>query len=93
MITVIMLDLSVAFDMIDEPILLRSLGIKDNLGKVVPQRVSVADKTSPDLRLYFGVQQGSVLGKKNYCMYSKPISGGIKRKHCLHTNTVVFHNV
>jgi hypothetical protein len=40
--------------------------------------VSVTDKTSPNLGLLFGVPQGSVLGPKNYCMYTKPVDEIIK---------------
>ena len=39
------------------------------------QYVSVADKTY----LYFGVPQGSVLGPKNYCMYTKRVGEISKR--------------
>jgi len=31
--------------------------------------VAVADRTSPDAGLHFGIQQETVLGTKNYCMY------------------------
>ena len=80
MVVLIMLDLSAAFDVIDHPMLLKrlefSFGIK---GKVLTsvmsyltdrtRRVSVVDKTSPDVLLYFRVSQGSILRPKNYCMY------------------------
>ena len=39
----------------------------------------MADKTSPDVGLLFGVPHGSVLGPKNYCMYTKPVSEISKR--------------
>jgi len=46
----------------------------------------VADKTSPDTGLLFGVPQGSILGPKNYGMYTKPVGEIIKRHnikyHC-----------
>jgi len=53
-----------------------------NLGKVHPwrqKRVSVANKTSPDVGFQFGIPQGSILGLKNYCMYTKLVREIIKR--------------
>ena len=75
MTTLIMHDLSAAFDVIDHPILLKrlafSLGFK---GKALTwlksyivnrtQFVSEADKTPPDL--VSGVSHGFVLGPRNY---------------------------
>jgi len=85
-----MLNLYAAFDVMDYPILLKrlefSFGIKEKAVTWVKSYltdstrcVSVADKTSPDVGLLFGVSQGSVLGPKNYCMYTKPVSDIIKR--------------
>jgi len=76
--------------MIDHPIILKhlefSFGIQKNALTWVKlylanrtQCVSVANKTSPDVGLLFGVPQGSVLGPKNYCMNTKPDSEIIKR--------------
>ena len=39
------------------------------------QRVVIEDAVSVDKEIGFGVPQGSVLGPKIYCMYSKPVSG------------------
>ena len=39
----------------------------------------LADKTSSDVGPLFGVPQGSVLGTKNYRMYTKPVGEIIKR--------------
>ena len=105
MTALIMLDLSAAFDVIDHPILLKrlefSFGIKEKALTWVKsyladrtQCVSVANKTSPDVGLLFGVPQGSVLGPKNYCMYTKPVGEIIKRYnikyHCYADDTQVY---
>jgi len=54
----------------------------------------VADKTSPDAGLLFGVPQGSVLAPNNYCMYTKPVGEIIKRHnikyHCYTDDTQVY---
>jgi len=39
----------------------------------------VANKTSPDIGLIFGVPQGSVLGPKNSCMHTNLLGEIIKR--------------
>ena len=81
-----MLDLSAAFDTIDYNILLSRLcnvyGITGDAldwfrsyltGRI--QRVVIEDDVSVDQQeLGFGVPQGSVLGPKIYCMYTKPVS-------------------
>ena len=77
-----MLDLSAAFDTIDHDILLSRLynvyGITGNAldwfrsyltGRI--QRVFIEDSVSVDQELDFGVPQGSVLGPRIYCMYTK----------------------
>ena len=43
------------------------------------QRVLIEDDVSGDQELDFGVPQGSVLGTKIYCMYTKPVSDIIQR--------------
>ena len=80
-----MLDLSATFHTIDHDILLSRLcnvyGITGNAldwsrsyltGRI--QRVVIEDSVSIDQELGFGVPQGSVLGTKIYCMYTKPVS-------------------
>ena len=44
--------------------------------------MAVGSCTSTDKHLNFGVPQGSVLGPRKYCLYSKPI-GEICRRHNL----------
>ena len=86
----LMLDLSAAFDTIDHDILLSRLcnvyGITGDAldwfrsyltGRI--QRVVIEDAVSGDQELGFGVSQGSVLGPKIYCMYTKPVSDIIQR--------------
>ena len=105
MTTLIMLDLSAAFDVIDHLILLNylefSFGIREKALNWVKSYlndrikcVSVVDKTSPDVSLLFGVPQASVLGPKNYCMYTKPVGEIIKRHHikyhCYADDTQVY---
>jgi len=54
----------------------------------------VANKTSPDVGLLFGVPQGSVLESKNYCMYTKPVDEIIEqyniKYHCYANDTEVY---
>ena len=81
-LVLLMLDLSAAFDTIDHGILLSRLdslyGIsgdaldwfKSYLSSRV-QRVIIGDTVSECKDLNFGVPQGSVLGPKIYCMYTK----------------------
>ena len=105
MTTLIMLDLSAAFDVIDHLILLNylefSFGIREKALNWVKSYlndrikcVSVVDKTSPDVSLLFGVPQASVLGPKNYCMYTKPVGEIIKRYnikyHCYADDTQFY---
>jgi len=105
MAALIMLVLPVAFDVIDHPILLKrlefSFGIKEKaltwVKSYLADRthcVPVTDKISPDVDLHFGVSQGSVLGPKNYCMYTKPVGEIITRHnikyHCYANHTRVY---
>ena len=93
MAILVMLDLSAAFDVIDHEILLKRLEytygitadalswiqsyLKDRI-----QCVSIGNETSSDKVMNFSVPQGSVLGPRKYCMFSKPI-GEIVRRHNL----------
>ena len=74
-----MLDLSPAFEVIDDPIILKRLEVSFEKaltwGKAFiadrTQGVLIADKTSPDMGLHLGVPQISVFGPNNYCRYTK----------------------
>ena len=94
----IMLDLSAAFDLINHPILLKrlevSFGIKEKALTWVKsyladrtECVSVANKTSPNVSILFGVPYGPVLGPNNYCMHTKRYN---IKYHCYAYNTQVY---
>ena len=101
----LMLDLSAAFDTIDHGILLSRLNslygisgdaldwFKSYLSNRV-QRVIIGDTVSECKNLNFGVPQGSVLGSKIYCMYTKPISDIIAghglSHHCYADDTQLY---
>ena len=101
----LMLDLSAAFDTIDHGILLSRLNslygingdaldwFKSYLSNRV-QRVIIGDTVSECKNLNFGVPQGSVLGPKIYCMYTKPISdiiaGHSLSHHCYADDTQLY---
>jgi hypothetical protein len=84
MAALVLLDLSAAFDVIDHRILQMRLEysygvtgsalswIKSYLSDRI-QHVAIGKSTSEGKRLDFGVPQGSVLGPRKYCLYSKPI--------------------
>lgn len=87
----VLLDLSAAFDVIDHDILLKRLthsyGISGSALEWITsyltdryQSVVIGSVTSDKHELTFGVPQGSVLGPKFYCLFSKPI-GAICRRH------------
>ena len=91
----LMVDLSVAFDTIDRDILLSRLcnvyritgDARDWFRSYLTgriQRVVPEDAISVDQELGFGVPQGSVLGTKIYCMYTKPVSDIIQRHGLSH---------
>ena len=48
------------------------------------QRVVIENAVSGDQELGFGAPQGSVLGPKIYCMYTKPVSDIIQRHGLSH---------
>ena len=101
----LMLDLSAAFDTIDHGILLSRLNslygisgdaldwFKSYLSNRV-QRVIIGDTVSECKNLNFGVPQGSVLGPKIYCMYTKLISDIIAghglSHHCYADDTQLY---
>ena len=90
-----MLDLSAAFDTIDHDILLSRLCNVDGITGDAPdwfrsyltgriQCVVIQDAVSVYQELGFGVPQGSVLGTKIYCMYTKPVRDIIQRHGLSH---------
>ena len=90
----VMLDLSAAFDVIDHKILIdrlrESFGIRhsalDWISSYLRNRsqiVKIGQLSSKKQTLDFSVPQGSVLGPKKYCMFSRPI-GNIITCHGLH---------
>ena len=89
----LMLDLSAAFDTIDHQKLLSRLenhfGITGTPLKWMNsylneryQTVSIDGELSKPVRMTYSVPQGSVLGPKNYILYTKPV-GAICKKHGL----------
>ena len=89
----VMLDLSAAFDTIDHGTLLNRLEKEFRiLGKPLQwmtsylsdryQTVSVNGEMSTPVHMKYSVPQGSVLGPKNYILYTKPV-GSICRSHGL----------
>lgn len=80
----ILLDLSAAFDTVSHTLLIKRLrtlfGIRGNVLKWLEsyltsrhQCVSVEGILSDSTTLKFGVPQGSVLGPKLFCMYTRPL--------------------
>jgi hypothetical protein len=100
-----MLDLSAAFDAIDHPILMERLQYSYGMtGQALTwinsylsdrsQSVNIGNIVSTEKILSFGVPQGSVLGPKKYCMFSKPIGQICKRHnmsyHCYADDTQAY---
>ena len=54
----------------------------------------MANKTSLDMGLLFGIPQGFVLGPNNYCMYTEPVGEIIKqyntKYHCYADDTQLY---
>lgn len=101
----VLLDLSAAFDVIDHTILLKRLSFAYGINGATLQwirsyltdryqSVVIGNSNSKKCHLTFGVPQGSVLGPKLYCLFSKPI-GTICRRygfdfHCYADDTQVY---
>lgn len=92
-VVLVMLDLSAAFDTVDHHLLIKRLrqayGVTGTALKWFcaylsgrTQSVTVDGVQSEPVKLAFGVPQGSVLGPKLYCIYTKPI-GQIIHSHGL----------
>ena len=89
------LDLSSAFDTVDHSILIRRLQNEYGIGRVAlqwfrsyfldrNQIVSVQGRKSNIHHLQCGVPQGSVLGARMYAMYTRQLSGVIKKHDVIH---------
>ena len=91
LVVLIMIDLWAAFDTLDHDILLsqfdHSFGVRGDAlqwlrsyltGRM--QCVAIDQSQSSESHLSYGVPQGSVLGPKLYCMYTRPV-GEIARRH------------
>jgi hypothetical protein len=87
----VMLNLSAAFDVIDHTILRKrleySFGISGGVLQWLlsylqdrTQRIAIGSVLSNEFHLQCGVPQGSLLGPKLYCIFSKPIAA-ICRRH------------
>ena len=84
-----LLDLSLAFDTVDQFFLLQRLGIKEaalewirSYLTVRTQKVTGGSSRSPPVTLTFGVPQRSILGPILLTLYTCPL-GPIWKKHCI----------
>lgn len=91
MVILMMIDMSAAFDTLDHHILVKRLshtfGIRGAALRWIEsylsdrdQCVAINKETSHVRKLEFGVPQGSVLGPRLYCMYTRPV-GEIAKQH------------
>ena len=100
--------LSAAFDVIDHEILLKrreySYGITADVLSWIQsylkdriQCVSIGNETASDKVMNFSVPQGSVLGPRKYCMFSKPIREIVMRHnlqyHCYADDSQVYMSI
>ena len=96
----LMLDLSAAFDTIDHQILFNRLEYSTGVTKDAllwfksylmdrTQSVAIGSVQSDDIKLRFGVPQGSVLGPKLYCIFAKSV-GEICRRHGMSYHSQVY---
>ena len=83
-VALLMLDLSTVFDTLDHSIMFQRLEQHHGITSTAlqwfksyfsarNQRVTVAEASSGDVNLQYGVLQGSVLGLKAYTMYTAPL--------------------
>ncbi|KAK3085690.1 hypothetical protein FSP39_007270 [Pinctada imbricata] len=101
----VMLDLSAAFDVIDHDILFRRLEFSYGItGSALAwihsylsdrsQRIAIGSTSSKAHALDIGVPQGSVLGPKFYCMFSKPVAQICRNHnmdyHCYADDTQIY---